>query len=39
MKEELKAFNDLMSEVDYLNNKFEKLYDFGIIDKDLNLKT
>ena len=39
MKEELKAFDDLKSEVDYLNNKFEKLYDSGIVDKDLMLKT
>ena len=39
MKEELKVFDDLKSEVDYLKNKFEKLYNSRIVDKELNLKT
>ena len=38
MKEELSEFENMKLEVSYYNDKFDKLYDFGIVDKELNLK-
>ena len=38
MKEDLNDLDELKMEVNYLNWKFDKLYQAGVIDKELNLK-
>ena len=38
MKEDLKDLDELKIEINYLNWKFDKLYQAGVVDKDLNLK-
>ena len=38
MKEELSEFENMKLEVSYYNDKFDKLFEAGIVDKELNLK-